>query len=68
MVVNLTTDTGIEYYSQPLSLDDAIDKALDTEIDYGHHDNGNSWYRTTGNRYGITERGIKQALRNRNLI
>lgn len=51
-----------------LAVDEAIDNALETEIEYGHHNNGNTWYRTTGYRYGLTARGIKQALRNRNYI
>lgn len=48
-----------------LEIDEAVEEALDAEVEYGHHNNGNSWYRTTARRYGFTHRGLKRALSNR---
>lgn len=51
-----------------MSVDAAIEQAMHTDIDFNFSNNGNSWSRTTGSRWGLTHRGVKQALRNRNYI
>lgn len=62
------TDDPAPWGEPGLSVDDAISQAMHTAVDFNFSNNGNTWSRTTGARWGYTHRGVKQALRRRGYI
>ena len=49
-------------YEPQKKLDDAIAGALEAEVDVNFSNAGNSWQRTSGDRWGITPAQVKAAL------
>ena len=47
----------------PQSLDSVIAGALEAEVDVNFTNAGNSWERTTGDRWGVTAEQVKDALK-----
>jgi len=47
----------------PQSIDSVISGALEAEVDVNFTNAGNSWQRTSGDRWGITPEQVKAALK-----
>ena len=62
-IINALIDVTDSYIvMDDYGIDAAIEAALDVEVDYHFMNSGNSWQRTTGNRYGITAEQLKAAV------